>query len=189
MTQTGSTAQALDADYPREHVFARTQARQLVEASYERSAVDVMEYAALVVAFADSNEEVARRAAIRRRLDICRDSWGPLLVAAIKNWFTPEVAQALLGQQFDHVDLSRNPAKNIWTELAVTYKSPPKRITPDETKDGERYLEMLKGTGFDLFWQLVEFLLSACNEVLVWPDVIQRTSGEKKIKLRSSFPF
>lgn len=185
MTTTGSTPQALDTSWPRDQVSVRTVAQQLVLTSYERSALTLEQYAEKVVAFAESGPERARRAAIRKRIDILRDAWGPLLRAAIENWMVPAVVDAVLGPNRDHLDLSRNPAKNIWSQLAVTYKLPPVRSTPKLKSDGERYIELLKDgdPDVDLWWQMVEVLLQACNEVLIWPDVIDR-NGRKVIKHR-----
>lgn len=184
MTITGSTYQSLDAQWPREAVNVRTQARQLVLTSYERSSLTVEEYAAQVIKFAESPEERARKRGVQRRVDICMDAWGPLVRASLENWTTPEVFNAVLGVNHDHIDLSRNPAKHIWEELAVTYKYPPKRYTRKNEADGEKYLKLLEGTPFDLYWQQVELLLEACNEVLIWPDVIDRGQRGKIIKHR-----
>jgi hypothetical protein len=152
-------------------------------ASYEASALTLEEYAERVVAFAESGPEVARRAAVRRRINFLRDAWGPLLKASLENWTTPPVCEAVLGRNKDHLDISRNPAKNIWQDLAVTYQAAPKRSTPGNVAAGERYLELLSETDFDLFWSDVELLLVACNEILIWPDVVE-IDGEKVIKHR-----
>jgi len=186
MTTTGSTPQAADATWASDLVFSRINARQVVRASYESSAITFEEYAELVVRFAESQPERARRALTQRRLDILRDAWGPLLIAALDNWLKDEVRELVIGRSDDHIDLSRNPAKHIWQELAMLYKLPPKRSTrvdDKETDDDEKYVALLGGTDFDIWWQLVELLLNTCNEVVIWPDVIER-NGKKIIKHR-----
>lgn len=189
MTTTGSTPQVLDTLWPRDSVHLRTQAQQLVLTSYERSSMTLLQYAEAVIKYAESGPEVARRAASRKRVAMLRDAWGPLLKAAFENWTTPAVQMAVMGANRDHMDLSHNPAKNIWGELSVTYKLPPVRTTPEKLEDGVRYVELLnRDSDFNLFCQVVEVLLEACNEVLIWPDVIERADGTKSIKHRYATP-
>lgn len=185
MTVNGSTPQALDAQWPRDFISARVRPQQVVLESYRRSGVTPEQYAESVVAYAESSAEVARRANVRKRVDMLRDAWGPLLKSRLENWLVPAVQDAVMGRAKDHLDLSRNPAKNIWSELAITYHAPPQRRTPKQEDDVEKYNLLLEGTGFELFWQTVELYLVACNEVLIWPDVIER-NGKKTIKHRLS---
>jgi hypothetical protein len=184
MTTTGSTAQSADTNWSADLISARTNAQQIVKASYESSVITFEEYAERVIHYAESDTERNRRTLIDRRLRVLRDSWGPLLKQAFGNWVTPEIAELVLGAGRDHVDISRNPAKHIWQELAVLYKLPPKRFT-DNVKDGEKYNALVADTDFNMWWQLVELLLVACNEVVIWPDVITR-GGKKLIKHRAA---
>jgi hypothetical protein len=178
----GSTSQYLDTSWPTHLVHARAAAQQVVHTTYEASSLTFEEYARLVVDFAKSTSERNRRMATHRRLDILRDAWAPLLVAAMQNWVTPEVRALVLGEADDHIDISRNPAKHIWKELAVLTKLPPLRSTSKQ-ENIEKYNKLLEDTGFDTWWQLVELLLNACNEVVIWPDIIER-NGKKIIKHR-----
>lgn len=182
MSQSLSTTQTSDAVWPTGLVSSR--AVGVVRASYISSAVDVDEYARAVIEYARSGPEVARRALMRRRQDILRDSWGPLLRAALRAWLHPDVYRRVVGVNGDHLDLSRNPAKNIWQELAVVYKLPPRRSTQNNPRNGELYNELLADTGMDLHWQMFEVLLNACNEVLVWPAVVTRPNGDVVVKHR-----
>lgn len=180
MTIPGSTAQTLDAEWSPDLLHARISARQLVSRSYEQSAISFEEYAAKVVRFACEGQERARRGMIRRRKLFLRDAWGPILVSKLGNWVTPAVMQLVVGQHRDNIDLSRNPAKRVWSELSVLYKLPPQRTT-EKAEDAERYKKLVQGTGFDAFWQLVELLLVTCNEVVIWPTVVE-IDGKKLLK-------
>lgn len=183
MSGTGSTPQASDATWSPSAVHSRaTMARQVVLRSWEKSALTVDQYAKIVVDFAESAEERQRRQLTRRRLDILRDAWGPLLKASFENWTTDPVQDAVLGVGRDHLDLSRNPAKRIWHDCAVLYTAAPTRST-EPPEAGNRYSEILEGTKFNLFWSVVETLLQTCNEVLVWPDVIE-VGGRKLVRHR-----
>jgi hypothetical protein len=168
-----SYRQNLDGEWSPDGVYVRTQAEQLVLSSRDRSAVDIDEYAKAVIAYSKSSAEISRRSAIDRRLNILRDAWGPLLKAALENWLRPEIQDLVMGEHRDQLDLSRNPAKHIWNEHSVLYKLPPKRTTPDNNGDIEKYNTLLKDTNFNGFWQIVELLLNSCNEVVIWPDVIK----------------
>jgi hypothetical protein len=183
MTTTGSTSQLLDTTWPRGIVFARTRAEQLVLTSYERSSLTLEEYATEIIEYANGTQERTRREAVGRRVRMIRDEWAPLLKARFENWVTPEVATAVLGKNRDALDISRNPFHHICAELCVAYKAPARRTTPRAPEQGERYLALLEGTGFDVFWQQVELLVEACNEVLIWPDVITYR-GEKFLRHR-----
>jgi hypothetical protein len=178
-----SQSQYLDADWSRDSVFVRSQPEQVVLASYERSAVTLEEYAKAVIGYAKSSQERARRAAVDKRIKILRDAWGPLLKAAMENWLQPEIQDLVLGANRDQLDLSRNPAKHIWQEQSVLYKLPPKRTTPKNESDIEKYVALLEDTNFDGYWQLVELLLNSCREVVIWPDIITR-NGKKIIRHR-----
>ncbi|MCP4549535.1 MAG: hypothetical protein GY835_24020 [bacterium] len=182
MTVTGSTAQVFDATHNPGLVSVRTVAQQMVQTSYEKSGLDLMDYAQLVVAYAESTEEQNRRAAIKRRTNILRDAWGPLLLASFENWVTPEVLKATIGANKDHIDLSRNPAKHIWKELSVSYKGAPLRTTARKS-DITAFNKLIKYTKYNLFWAQVELLMVCANEALIWPEVIT-VRDEKKIKLR-----
>ncbi len=183
MADTGSTGQALDTTFPRQYVSARTQAEQVLWRSYELSSITLEEYAAKMVAASKLVGEVDRRVSTDRRVKMLRDEWAPLLKAYFINWVTDAVRKAVLGKADDHMDISRNAFKHITRELSVAYKSPALRSTPKSPKDGERYNELLKGTGFDLFWQQVERHVEACNDVLIWPDVVT-IDGKKQIRHR-----
>lgn len=188
MTMPRGSSQSANASWPGGYVSSRVNARQVVRASYETSILTFEEYSKQAIAFAESGPERARRALTQRRLDILRDAWGPLLVAALDNWLKDEVRELVIGQSDEHLDLSRNPAKHIWQELAMLYKLPPMRSTRvggEETGDDEKYTALLVDTDFDIWWQLVELLLNTCNEVVIWPDVIER-NGKKVIKHRVS---
>jgi len=162
-------------------VSARTQAKQLVMTALERSSLTIDEYAEKVIAFAETGDQVARRAAVRQRVDVLRDAWGPQLKASLKNWTVPEVYKQVVGDEEDHLDLMDNPAKRVWTELGVLYTSPPRRTTKSGKDNGDRYNDLIKDTDppFPVYWQMVEELLQACNEVLIWPDVVTDMDGNK----------
>lgn len=179
MTYPGSTAQSLDGEWPANLISARVSAVQLVQRSYEQSALTFDQYAKRVVDYADSAAEVARRALTYRRKQFLLDAWGPILKAKIGNWVTSDVLAMVLGQNKDNLDLSRNPAKRIWNELSVLYKLPPQRSTR-AGDDSDKYATLVDGTGFESFWQLVELLLVTCNEVVVWPTVIE-VDGVKRL--------
>lgn len=179
-----STNQNLDTVWSPAGVWVRTQAEQMVISSRERSSIDVDEYARRVIAYSKSSHEVARRAAIDRRMKILRDAWGPILKAALENWLRPEIQDLVMGENRDQLDLSRNPAKHIWNEHSVLYKLPPERVTPDSENDIEKYKKLLKGTKFNRFWKIVELLLNSCNDVVIWPDVITVNGGKKIIRHR-----
>jgi hypothetical protein len=179
MAVTGSTPQSADGTWDTSLVSSRlSMARQVVLRSYESSALDLEQYASMAIAYAESPAERKRRALTRRRLDLLRDSWGPLLKAKFENWTSPPVQDAVLGEGRDHIDTSRNPAKRIWQELAVLYTAPPARTTTPPAS-GELYNKTLRRTGFEQFWKTAEVLVQACNEVLVWPDVITLSDGRK----------
>lgn len=164
-------------------VHARRHAEFLVMASYEKSAITFDEYAKKVIDFAKSGEEVRRRELTDRRIQMLRDEWGPLLEEALESWYKPELLDLILGPGRSNLDLSHNPAKHIWQELSVLYKLPPTRLTPDNISDSEKYNKLLEDTGFNGFWQMVELLLNACREVIIWPDVVVK-NGKKHIKHR-----
>ena len=184
MAQTGSTAQTLGATWDRSMV-STGRAVQLVRTSYEASGVDIEDYAHALIENAESPAERARRAAARRRLDILHDAHGALIKAALKNWLTPSVYYAVVGANEDHIDISRNPAKRIWEEMASLYNRPPKRSAKSGFK---KFSALVKGTRFDLFWRDVELALQACNQVLIWPEVITRPDGERAVKHRYACP-
>ena len=181
MAETGSTQQALDTTINRDVVSVQAPARQMVLTSYQRSALDIDEYAALAIAFAQSGEEVSRKEGVNRRVQVLLDAWGPLLKGAMENWITPRVADAVMGKERDQVDRSRNPAKHIWEELAALYRLPAQRTTPKRKADVQAYLQLLEGSGFDLFWRRAELLLQACNEVIIWPTVIEKKDRKGKV--------
>ena len=186
MAETGSTAQAANTGWDRGLVSGQS-AVQLVRASYERSGVDVDEYALRAIRYCESGTENTRRELARRRVNILKDATAPLIRAALKNWLTDAVFDAVTGKNGDHIDITRNPAKRIWEDMASLYSRPPLRTTKRKT-DINAYLELLKGTKFDSFWQAVEARLQACNQVLIWPDVVTDSSGKKTVKHRYATP-
>lgn len=181
MTLPQGSDQALDSAWRADVVSARTQAQQLVSTSYERSALTLEEYAEVAIGYAESRAECDRRAATRRRVMILRDAWGPLLKESFSSWTTPEIQTRVLGSNKQHLDLSDNVAKRIWTELSVLYKRPPRRTTRKAPRNGERYMELMEDTDFHTFWMTVELMVQACNECLIWPTVID-WRGEKLIQ-------
>lgn len=183
MATTGSTQQALDAQVRRDLVYQLAPAQQVVRSIRERSAVEIDDYAAAVIKYVDSNAEVERRASTARRLAMLRDEHGPLIRGALENWLTDPVLKAVVGENLDNIDLTRNPAKRIWEELATLYKAPPRRSTPARKSDIKKYNDLLSGSQFDLWWQAVELHLQACNEVLIWPEVV-RVRGHNEVKHR-----
>jgi hypothetical protein len=156
----------------------------MVLASYESSAITFEEYAKQAITFAKSQTEVERRALTDRRIQMLRDDWGPLLKKAMESWYKPEVLDLIMGPGRSELDLTNNPAKHIWQELSVLYKLPPRRSTPKKEGEVDKYNELLEDTDFNLFWQMVELLLNACREVVIWPDVITKGDGKKYIKHR-----
>lgn len=152
-------------------------ARNLVERSYESSALDIDDYAAAVIKYAESPVERERRAEIQLRLDIYRDAWNEALQGLLKATTHPTVYKAIAKVG----DISRNPAKRIWSELAVLYTAEARRWT-DPKPDGERYLEIQKQavlSPFVMFWPDVEELVQVCNDVLIWPEVVHLPDGRK----------
>ncbi len=182
MAQPGSTQQNLDGNVSRANVSVQSPARQLVLASYQRSALDIDEYATYAIRYAKSGQEMARKAAVNNRVQVLLDAWGPLLKSAMENWLAPAVQDAVMGVERDQIDRSRNPAKHIWEELAALYRLPAKRTTPERKSDADAYNKLVEGTKFDLFWRRVERLLQACNEVLIWPTVVEREVNGQRVK-------
>lgn len=176
-----STAQYFDEAGDRSLVSVRTVAKQVVMASYEASSLTLEQYAKLAIDYSKTGSELRRKAATRRRIDFLRDSWGPILKAALINWLPPETLDNQIGKDHNHLDLSRNPAKIIWRQLAVSYKRPPKRYTPNNPSDGERYLELLDRSNLDNFWQLCEIYLEVCNDIFIWPSILE-INGQIKFK-------
>ena len=152
-------------------------ARTVVERSLESSAIDIDAYAAAVIKYAESPQEVTRRAEVQLRIDIYRDAWLSALQTVLSASLKPAVYDVV--KVFG--DLSRNPAKRIWRELAVLYTAPARRWT-DKTDDGEKYQKIQKQaryTPFATFWPDVEELLQVCNDVLIWPEVVTLDDGAK----------
>lgn len=178
-----SYQQQLDGVWSPDGIYVRTQAEQMVISSRERSAIDVDEYARKAIDYSKSSAEISRKNAVDRRIKILKDAWGPILKAAIEDWLRPEIQDLVMGEKRSQLDLSRNPAKQIWKELSVLYKLPPKRTTPADESDVEKYTELLRGTNFHGACQMAELLLNACNEVVIWPDVI-KYNGKKIIRHR-----
>ena len=187
MAKPGSTSQTTGATWDRGLVSAQRPAVQLVRTSYESSGVDVDQYAEAVIDFCESSGERTRRALATRRLALLQDAHAPLIKAALKNWLTPAVYHAVVGDKEDHIDISRNPAKRIWREQASLYNRPPKRTTGRKT-DIKVLGQLLAGSQFDLFWQAVELRLQAVNEVLIWPEVVDLPGGAKAVKHRYATP-
>jgi hypothetical protein len=154
----------------RAYVHQSTRVEQLVLESALRSAVSAEDYARIVIDIANSAAERKRRGFAQRRRAIVNDAWQELLVADIKNRTTPELWPALMGPEGEYADISRNPARDIWAENAVLYKSAAKRGTPKDFGEGEKYRD-LTGRRFHTFWQRVEFDLQAFNDVIIWPTV------------------
>lgn len=178
-----SYAQTVSTPVDRGLVAQHSEAERVVFESLERSAVTLDEYATMLIRYSQGAQEVARRTLASRRRAILRDAWGDLLKAVLRNWLRPETYSEVVGAQEDQADVSRNPAKDIWTELSVLYKKPPVR-----TGEGvEKYQTLTRNTHFNLFWQRVELYLEAFNDLLIWPTVVIR-HGKKVIRHRIATP-
>jgi hypothetical protein len=246
MTQPKSTAQYFDESADRDVIAVHSEARQLVLKSYEASVITFDEYAQRIIDMVEHPDEQKRRKAVGRRRLFLKDAQSPLVVAAFEATHKEEICDRALGEERDNIDLSDNPAKRIWGELAVLYRGPATRWTepvkppkepeapepepqpapkpqvidlsgkrsgkmerfrkevdeaeqdsqkpppPEkpklpppvpEDKPGELYRELLKeGDDINQFWATVEEELQACNEVLVWPTVIETSDGEKELQ-------
>lgn len=187
MATTGSTPQSADISFPQDTVSQFSPVEQVVRLSYERSAINADKYARQVIQVADSAAERSRRMLAARRLAILADAHGPLIRSALDNWLTPAVFKAVTGEAGDHLDISRNPAKRIWEEMATLYSRPPMR-TAKRKSDIKAYQALLKGTHFDLFWRAVELRLQACNEILLYPEAVTLPGGDKVVKHRYATP-
>jgi DnaJ-domain-containing protein 1 len=98
-----------------------------------------------------------------------------MLAADMKLRLTEETLQnAILGKNGEFADISRNPAQDIWNELAVLYKQPAKRTTPTDEQQGDLYKSLLRWSDFHPFWQQVEVELAAFNDLLIYPTVRKR---------------
>lgn len=178
-----SSYQTASLEYDRSLVSQFTSMpERVVRASLESSAVDVDELASKMIDFAESETEVTRRALCDRRRLISTDSWGEVLKADIQNWVEKETASAVMGANYNQIDISKNPFRDICKELAVLYKEPPIRNTPG-TDDAEKYKKLLVGSDFDLFWAQVDEALEVYNDVIVYPVVVKR-NGQQVIKHR-----
>jgi len=154
----------------RANVHQMTRVEQEILASKLRSALTAEEYGRIVIEIANSSQERKRRALAQRRRAIVNDAWQELLVADIKNRSTEELWAGLIGPEGEYADISRNPARDIWGENSVLYKSAAKRSTPKSPGEGTKYRE-LTGRRFHTFWQRAEFDLQAFNDILIWPTV------------------
>jgi hypothetical protein len=178
------TAQSGQAAWPRNHVLWESQVPRVIQQSLAASGVNLSEleaYGAAVVAHAMGRHECDRRKATDRRRLIAEDAWAPLLRASIREWVRPETAKAVMGSNYAHVDTVKNPARDVWAELASLYDVEATRTTDNE-RDAQRYIELC-GEDFDCFWEDVDFALETYNDVIIWPSVVIR-NGQKQIKHR-----
>ncbi len=164
--------------------YYESSAESVVMASYERSGLSFEEYSRKAIDFAKSDEEVKRRAKTDKRMQILRDDWRTLLQSALNSWLQPEIFKLVGADLLDNLDLSNNPAKHIWQDLSVLYKLPPKRYTPENSEDVDKYNDLLAGTDFDLFWQMAELMLNACREIVIWPHITKDLDGNQTINHR-----
>jgi hypothetical protein len=181
-----SYPQSVDEGFDRSLVSQMSEPERVVILSLERSALTLEQYAQRLIEFAKSGPEVQRRTLASRRRALLRDAWGAVLKATLRNWLRPEVYESVVGASGDQADVSRNPAKDIWTELSVLYKRAPVRET-DPPEAGDAYSALLAGSHFDLFWQRVELYVEAFNDCVVWPAVVER-QGKKVIRHRIATP-
>lgn len=168
----------IDATGPRGLVHFLTPEQRIVVEAKERSKVTAEDWARCAIEITRSQPEVRRRELTARRRRILSDAWKPLVIADIKNRYHTEFHSTLLGPNGDYADISKNPARDIWTELAVLYKL--EAIRSVEDADGkkdeaatEQYKE-LAGMLFNVYWQEVETQTWAFNDVAIWPTLVER---------------
>lgn len=149
-----------------------TAAELIVLDSKLRSVTDFVDYARQLIEVAEGEPERCRREKISRRRAILTDNWSKYVDADIRARATPQIADLICGKYGELIDISRNPARDIWSESAVLYKQAANRFT--EPRDqGEVYIELTEETGLDTFWQSVELGVEAFNDVVLWPSVVE----------------
>lgn len=159
--------------WPRDRVHQLGRVEQEVLASKLRSSLTAEQYGRIVIDIAESRNERARRRLAARRRALLNDDWKELLIADIKNRTTQELWTVLMGPNGEYADITRNPAKDIWAENAVLYKSAATRSTPDAPAEIDKYRRLTRRF-FHSFWQRVEVDLGGMNDVLIWPTVGER---------------
>ena len=152
-------------------LYPSSAVEQLVMASRDRSSVDVMEYAREAIKIHCSPSEIQRQQRASLRRAVLNDSWREWLAKDMRNRLQPEVFKAVCGESGQYVDITRNPARDIWRELAVLYKSAAIRKT-EGSDDAEKYAALCAGSKLNSFWSTVEIWVEAFNDVLIWPTVI-----------------
>jgi hypothetical protein len=154
----------------RSRVHQNTRVEQEVFESKLRSALSCEDYARRVIEYARSGQEVKRREMMQRRRAMLHDGWKSLLIADLKNRLTRELWPHVMGPDGDFADISRNPARDIWREMAILYKHAAIRTTPGDPSAASDYSE-LYGDKFHTFWHSSEVDLQAMNDVAIWPTV------------------
>lgn len=173
---TDHVVPTLTPSFLREHATSARRlsaVEQLVAMSYEASALDALDYGRECVRLAQSNAERTRRQAMARRRAIVEDNWRDLVYSDLKTRLRAELHSYVMGPHGEYCDISRNPAKNIWQETAVLYKSPAARETPAKPDDAELYRRLTRGTKFNSFWAAVEYELPVYNDLVIWPTVVE----------------
>ncbi len=139
----------------------------------ERSALDFDEIAKRAIDKYHSPKVSDRRRKIGDRVLMLSDDWDPQLRAAMSKWLSRNVLTAVIGENKDVLDISRNVFRAISEELCVLYIREPHRSFDDE-KNTSEFNRVIDGSHFTTFWQTVELNLHACNDVVIWPTVVTR---------------
>jgi len=163
-------------------IYPRTRIEEIVLETKLRSVKDFVDVARDLITFSETNGEKTRRDRIARRRSILWDSWQYLLREDLKNRLSWSIYQAVCGSTGNLVDISRNPCRDIWQEMATLYRSHARRFT-EPPESGQKYIDLTNGTKFGTFWQTVETALQAFNDVVVWPTIIER-NGKKVVRHR-----
>ena len=167
--------------WDRSLVHQRSRVEQAIIQSYETSALSAADYCRQAIETAESQAERVRRSMCYQRRMILYDAWRPLLVADIKNRLAKDLWTAVIGADGDYADTSRNAARAIWEEMAVLYKQPALRATPDAPGADDEYKKLVRWSDFHPFWQSVEVQLAAFNDVIIWPTTRKRR-GKKVLQ-------
>lgn len=160
--------------WPADTVHRLSRVEQMVYLSRAKSTIDAVDYARDCIELAESASEKRRRALTARRRAILEDNWQSIVYADLKKRIHSTLHPYVLGDNGRYCDISRNPAKNIWQECAVLYKSAAQRETPEKPADAELYRRLVRGTKFQTFWAQVEVELYFFNDLILWPTTVKR---------------
>ena len=160
------------------NVHRLSRGAEVAQLTYEASAVDAEDVAKDLIAIAKSRAEQDRREWTARRRALLYDDWQGLLFEDMKKRLNEALWPIICGEDGSYCNISRNPAKAIWSEMSVLYNLPPQRATPgDKNATSEAYKALLDGTLFDLFLAEAELELAAFNDLVMWPSTARDDTG------------